>query len=40
MYLYAKNSVQSKYEYIIKTFKTISKEVGYDLLDVSNDDDI
>ena len=31
-YLYAKNLEQSKYEYLI------SKEVGYDTLEVSNDE--
>ena len=29
-YLYAKNLEQSKYEYLVKT---ISKEVGYDILE-------
>ena len=37
-HLYAKNLKQSKYEYLMKTFKPISKEVGYDILEVSNDE--
>jgi len=36
MYLYTKNLEQSKYEDLMKTFKTISKDVGYDILEVSN----
>ena len=35
-YLYAKNLEQSKHEYLMKTFKPIIKEVGYDILEVSN----
>jgi len=37
-YLYAKNLEQPKYEYLMKTFKSIGKEVGYDRLEVSNDE--
>ena len=37
-YLYAKNLERSKYEYLMKTFKPISNEVGYDILEVSNDE--
>lgn len=29
---------RSKYDYLMKTFKPISKEVGNDILDVSNDE--
>jgi len=36
-YLYAKNLEQSKYEYLMKTFKPMSEEVGYDILEVIND---
>jgi len=38
MHLYAKNLEQSKYEDLMKTFKKISKDVGYDILEVSNDE--
>ena len=38
MYLYTKYLEQSKYEDLMKTFKTISKDVGYDILEVSNDE--
>jgi len=37
-YLYAKNLEQSEYEYLMKTFKPISKEAGHDILEVSNDE--
>lgn len=37
-YLYAKKLEQSKYEYLMKTFEPISKEAGYDILEVSNDE--
>ena len=37
-YLYAKNLEQSKYEYLMKALKPVSKEVGYDILEVSNDE--
>lgn len=33
-----KNLERSKYDYLMKTFKPISKEVGNDILDVSNDE--
>jgi len=37
-YLYAKNLEQSKYEYLMKTLKPVSKGVGYDILEVSYDE--
>lgn len=33
-----KNVEKSKYDYLMKTFKPISKEVGYDVLEFSNDE--
>jgi len=38
IYLYARNLSQSKYTYLLKSFKPISKEVGYDIIEASNDD--
>ena len=37
VYLYAKNLEQSKYRDIIDIFKPMSKEVGYDIIESSND---
>ena len=38
IYLYAKNLEQSKYQSLLKTFKPISKEGGYDIIETSNDE--
>ena len=38
IYLYARNLSQSKYTYLLESFKPISKEVGYDIIEASNDD--
>ena len=38
VYLYAKNLEQSKYQHLINAFKPISDEVGYDVIEVSNDE--
>ena len=37
VYLYAKNIEQSKYRDMIDMFQPISKEVGYDVIEASND---
>ena len=37
IYLYAKNIQQSKYQNLMKTFEPLKKEVGYDVIHVSND---
>jgi len=37
-YLYPRNFEQVKYEFLMKTVKPLSKEVGYDILEVSNDE--
>ena len=37
LYLYAKNLEQGKYHYLTKTFDEISKRVGYNVLECSND---
>ena len=37
IYLYAKNLAQSKYQNLMKLFQPISEEVGYDVIEVSND---
>ena len=37
VHLYAKNLEQSKYQNILDTFKPISKEVGYNVIEASND---
>ena len=37
VYLYAKHLQQSKYQHLLKTFKPISKQVGYDIIEDSND---
>lgn len=37
LYLYAKNLEQSKYQNMQETFKPISEEVGYDIIEASND---
>ena len=37
IYLYAKNLQQSKYQNLLKTFEPISKQVGYDIIEASND---
>ena len=34
----SRNLEQSKYDYLMKTFKPISKDVGYDILEESNDE--
>ena len=34
---YAKNVQQSKYQHLLKTFEPISKQVGYDIIEASND---
>ena len=37
IYLYAKNLQQEKYQKLIRKMREMSKEVGYDMLNVSND---
>ena len=37
IFLYAKNLQQSKYQHLLKTFEPISKQVGYDIIETSND---
>ena len=37
IYLYAKNIEQDKYQDLIKDFIPISKQVGYDVIQYSND---
>ena len=37
IYLYAKNLEQSKYQNLIDTFQPISDEVGYNIIETSND---
>ena len=36
MFLYAKNLEQSKYQKLLETFKPISREAGYDVIEASN----
>ena len=38
VYLYAKNLEQSKYQNLMDTFQPISDEVGYDVIEASNDE--
>ena len=38
VYLYAKNLEQSKYRNLIDNFQPISDEVGYDVIEASNDE--
>ena len=38
IYLYAKNLEQSKYRKLIDVFQPISNEVGYDIIEASNDE--
>lgn len=38
IYLYAKNLEQTKYQHMMQTFEPISEEVGYPILEVSNDE--
>ena len=38
VHLYAKNLEQSKYQNLMKIFKPISKEVGYNVIEASNDE--
>ena len=38
IYLFAKNLEQSKYQSLLKSFKPISKEAGYDIIENSNDE--
>ena len=37
IYLYARNLQQSKYKHMLKSFKPISKQVGYGVVEASND---
>ena len=37
IYLYAKNLEQSKYKHLLKEFEPINKEVGYGIIEASND---
>ena len=37
IYLNAKNLQQSKYQHLLETFVPMNKEVGYDIIEVSND---
>ena len=37
IYLYAKNLEQSKYRNLLNMFQPISDEVGYDIIEASND---
>ena len=38
IYLYARNLQQSKYKHLLKSFEPISKMVGYDVIEASNND--
>ena len=38
IYLYAKNLDQTKYQHLLKTFRPISKEAGYDVVEASPDE--
>ena len=38
VYLYAKNLEQSKYQNLMDVFRPISDEVGYDVIEASNDE--
>ena len=38
IYLYAKNLEQSKYQNLMKVFQPISDDVGYDVIEASNDE--
>lgn len=38
IYLYAKNLHQNKYQNLLKTFEPLNKEVGYDIIEASNDE--
>ena len=38
IYLYAKNLDQTKYQRLLKTFRPISKEAGYDVVEASPDE--
>ena len=38
IYLYARNLSQSKYKHLLKSLEPISKEVGYDVIEASNDE--
>ena len=38
IYLYARNLQQSKYKHLLKSFEPLSKEVGYDIIEASNDE--
>ena len=37
IYLYAKKLQQSKYQNLLKEFEPISREIGYDIIETSND---
>ena len=37
IYLYAKNLEQAKYQNLLNMFNPISKDVGYDIIEASND---
>ena len=38
IYLYARNLQQSKYKHLLKSLEPISKNVGYDVVEASNDE--
>ena len=38
LYLYARNLQQSKYKHMLESFKPISKHVGYDVIEASNNE--
>ena len=38
IYLYARNLQQKKYQHLLKSMKPISQEVGYDVIEASNDE--
>lgn len=38
IYLYGKNLEQAKYRQLLETFRPISEEVGYDVIETSNDE--
>ena len=38
IYLYARNLQQSKYQHLLKSLEPISKEVGYDIIEASNNE--
>ena len=40
VYLYTKNLEQSKYQNLMDIFKPISNEVGYDVIEARNDEDL